>query len=210
MSELHLILVGSPRVRGASARFATKLAHALETASSNEGDPPVLVEQFSVAERLVSGCLGCGFCDAKPVCVIDDDMVRLYRLLDQASAVHVVCPVYFSGVPAQFKAVIDRLQLCYQTLRRDRESGAPRPPKRPMALYLFGDGGDPHGHSAAESEVRSAFAVAGFALTRIHSFIGKDKSLQSLHFLRDARDVALHSTRLDPNHFESRQGSDRR
>lgn len=45
--------------------------------------------------------------------------------------------------------------------------------KRPAALHVVGEGGDPHGYDALVSEVKSALAVAGFRLERVFDWVGK-------------------------------------
>ncbi len=69
-------------------------------------------------------------------CVIDDDMNEVRKHLDAADELIVVCPVYFAGVPAQMKALLDRLQPYYYTDLRTR-------PKRPAVIHVVGAGGHP-------------------------------------------------------------------
>ena len=110
-----------------------------------EGDP--LLPQETVAE---SGALF-------HHCVIDDDMNEVRKHLDAADELIVVCPVYFASVPAQMKALLDRLQPYYFTGLRTR-------PKRPAVIHVVGAGGDPHGFEPLIGTVRSALSVVGFAV----------------------------------------------
>ena len=57
--------------------------------------------------------LPCQACGPDPVagggwCIYHDDMDRVYEALERATGILVATPVYFSGVSAQLKAVIDR------------------------------------------------------------------------------------------------------
>jgi NAD(P)H-dependent FMN reductase len=57
--------------------------------------------------------LPCQACGPDPVpgggwCLYRDDMDRVYAALERATGILVATPVYFSGVSAQLKAVIDR------------------------------------------------------------------------------------------------------
>ncbi len=99
-------------------------------------------------------------------CVIDDDMTEIYELIDTADELIVVSPVYFAGPPAQFKALIDRMQLYFWT---DLRKG----PKRPATLHVIGEGDDPYGFDPLVGIVRSAFSTAGFQLERILDWVGK-------------------------------------
>ncbi len=57
--------------------------------------------------------LACQACGPDPTggegyCIYHDDMDRVYKLLERATGVLVASPVYFSGLSAQIKLVIDR------------------------------------------------------------------------------------------------------
>jgi len=58
----------------------------------------------------IAGCLECGGCDETGACVIRDDMDRVYAELLTVDAIIMAAPVFFYGVPAQLKALIDRCQ----------------------------------------------------------------------------------------------------
>lgn len=164
-----LLICGSVRRRGVSARYADELAARLEGAGAR-------VTRWSTADRDVADCIGCAACrpneaacfasDARhAACVIDDDMGDLYRLLDAADEVHLVCPVYFAGPTGRFKCVLDRLQPYWEwrigpSARLDRS----REVKRPVHLHVIGAGDDPFGYDALVSIVRSAFGSAGFTV----------------------------------------------
>lgn len=174
----RLILVGSPRTQGRSASLADTL---FETCIDECPEDELFLVPISEIE--VGPCVGCDGCrelcdvilkndDGQEIvvqrhrCVFDDDMQTVYDLMDDADEVMVVCPVYFSGTPGIFKCLLDRLQPYYWS---DFRKG----PKRPATLHVVGEGGDPHGHQALVSEVRSALAVAGFQLTRVLNWVGK-------------------------------------
>ena len=173
----RLILVGSPRTEGRSAHLAEMLFEA--NIDEFPGDELFLVP---ISEVDVGPCIGCDGCREKSEvivkddsgeevslwkhrCIFDDDMQTVYDLLDDADEVVVVCPVYFSGAPAPFKCLLDRLQPYFWS---DMREG----PKRPAVLHVLGEGGDPHGFDALVSEVRSALAVAGFRLERLLDWVG--------------------------------------
>jgi multimeric flavodoxin WrbA len=78
----------------------------------NEGaaEPGLEILKFSVAERRVEPCRGCGSCDQSGQCVIVDDLEELYPLLAEARNIVVSTSLYFYDVPAKGKALIDRSQ----------------------------------------------------------------------------------------------------
>ncbi|ABK13963.1 MULTISPECIES: flavodoxin family protein [Methanothrix] len=56
----------------------------------------------------VGFCTDCGECSKGKPCPIDDDMVKIYELLQNADGIVVASPVYFGSVTAQLKAIFDR------------------------------------------------------------------------------------------------------
>lgn len=98
-----LILTGSPRKNGNTEILANAFA---EGAKKNN-----LVETVSVSDYKVMPCMGCNFCykSENNQCVQKDDMQKIYSKLVCADMLVIASPVYFYGVSAQLKAVIDRL-----------------------------------------------------------------------------------------------------
>ena len=69
------------------------------------------VELVSVADYRILPCLGCNSCYSGEGhrCVQRDDMAAIYGKLMEADTVVVASPVYFYGISAQLKALVDRL-----------------------------------------------------------------------------------------------------
>lgn len=104
-----LILVGSVRPNGNTQALAQACADGARAAGHQ-------VEVISVADYHVHPCTGCEGCSRHPgnQCVQQDDMQKIYPKLLWADVVVAASPVYFYGVSAQLKAVIDR---CHTPLR---------------------------------------------------------------------------------------------
>ena len=83
------------------------------------------VEILSVADYQVNPCLGCNACFQRPgnSCVQQDDMQRIYPKLRDADMLLLASPVYFYGISAQLKAVIDRLHTPMRDSFRIRRTG---------------------------------------------------------------------------------------
>ena len=58
----------------------------------------------------VTPCLGCGTCEKKGYCPIDDTMQEIYFMMQRADIIVMATPIYFYGPTAQIKAIIDRTQ----------------------------------------------------------------------------------------------------
>ena len=67
-------------------------------------------EILDVARKNIAPCQECGACERKGFCPFDDDMQEVYPLLRRADLIVMATPVFFYGVTAQLKALIDRSQ----------------------------------------------------------------------------------------------------
>ena len=200
----RVILAGSPRAAGRSAALADALFNACIDECPGDG-----VSIVSVASTPVEPCVGCDACRAVseeplftfqegdpllPVetvvaseapfhhCVIDDDMAEVRKHLDAADELIVVAPVYFASVPAQLKALLDRLQPYFWTNLRTY-------PKRPAVVHVVGEGGDPHGFEPMIGTLRSALSVAGFRIETVLDWVGKIDAAGEI--LADAEEYEL-------------------
>ena len=129
-----------------------------------------------------------------------DDMKELYAQLNSADELVIVSPVYFSGAPAEFKVLLDRMQPYYL---RNRALGVEKAAYKPAILHIVGEGGDPHGFKALASEVKSAFSQAGFAVSRVLNWVGcinEDGSI--LHDPCDIEDAVFDDERTHEAHSE--------
>ncbi len=124
-----LILFGSPRKHG---HTATLLDAFLETWS---GD----VERIDAFRTPVRSCVDCRACwkTETPRCAIDDEMQRIYRLIDEADRFVIATPVNFYGFPAPLKAIVDRCQ-CYWAHMRFQKGSAIREGRKAGAILVGG------------------------------------------------------------------------
>ena len=98
-----VVLSGSPR-KGANTD--TMVDAFAETA--REGGHTV--EVVRVANKKISGCLGCKYCFAhEGTCVQKDDMVGVIEAIKVADMVVFASPIYWFDITAQEKTVIDRM-----------------------------------------------------------------------------------------------------
>ena len=97
-----LILSGSPR-RGGNTEL---LVEAFVKGASQKHH----VEVVSVHDYKVNPCMGCNACfkNKNNACIQKDDMPLIYEKMAVADMLVIASPVYFYGLSAQLKAVIDR------------------------------------------------------------------------------------------------------
>lgn len=129
---------------GCSPRSGGNSDGLLEAALAGAREAGAQVQQLVLREMTIAPCRHCGGCsDGSGNCVVQDDMQRLYEPLRRADRIILAAPVFFMGLPAQAKAMIDRCQPLW--VRRNlglpvAEADHPR-----AGLYL-GVGGSDMGH----------------------------------------------------------------
>ena len=96
-----LVLTGSPRKRGNSNTLADKFAEGAKEAGHE-------VLRFDAAQKNVHPCVACNHCGMDGPCVFDDDFAFVREHLPGADCVVFATPMYYFGVSAQLKAVVDR------------------------------------------------------------------------------------------------------
>lgn len=98
-----VVLVGSMRKGGNT----DLLAQAFAEGAGKHND----VEIVSVVDYKVNPCIGCNSCFTRKEnkCFQNDDMSIIYEKLKRADIVVIASPVYFYGISAELKAIVDRL-----------------------------------------------------------------------------------------------------
>jgi multimeric flavodoxin WrbA len=105
-----LIITGSPR-RGGNTDI---LAKAFADGAGKDND----VEIISVCDIKVAPCIGCNTCFTREgnKCFQKDGMEKIYDKMANADMLVIASPVYFYGVSAQLKNIIDR---CHTPMRKN-------------------------------------------------------------------------------------------
>lgn len=95
-------ITGSPHKNGTSAYLADHFIRGAEEQGHQ-------VFRFNAAFEEIHPCLGCDRCGTTGKCVHQDSMEKLTPHLLEADMVVFVTPLYYFGMSAQLKTVIDRL-----------------------------------------------------------------------------------------------------
>lgn len=162
-----------------SARAGGNTDYLLDAVLEQVDEQKSTVHRVYARELAVEGCRACGGCDHTGRCVVRDEMQSVYPLLVNADALIVAVPIYFYGVPAQLKALIDRCQACYNMRRLDR------------AAYPPG-----YGHLIAVGATKGRRLFDGIRLTMRYFFdaIGKDYGQELLaRAIDEAGSVRAHA-----------------
>ena len=102
-------LQGSPRKKGNTAKVLEWVKEELERSGHQ-------FESIYLTSKKVSPCLACAKCKDKPDeigCVQKDDAIEILEKMAASDVVIFATPLYFWGVSAQLKAIIDRTYSLY-------------------------------------------------------------------------------------------------
>jgi len=99
-----LAIAGSPRRGGNTDRL-------LDEAVSGAASRGALIKQITLSDLEIAPCQHCDGCiQTRGICAISDDMEWIHQDLRDYDRFIFAAPVFFMGVPAQAKAMIDRCQ----------------------------------------------------------------------------------------------------
>ena len=96
-----LVITGSPRKNGNSNTLADSFIKGAQEAGHS-------VVRFDSAFKKVHPCIACNKCGMNGECVFKDDFEFIRDNIVDADAVVFATPMYYFGISAQIKAVIDR------------------------------------------------------------------------------------------------------
>ncbi|MEW5946265.1 MAG: flavodoxin family protein [bacterium] len=152
MAKRALAIMGSPR-RGNTHVLLEETIRALR-------EDGVEVERVEPARMKISPCRECSSCRETGVCINDDDMQAVYAWLLECDCLIIASPIFFMGLPAQMKALVDRCQALWSRtayLRRPLfENG--RPPRAGAVILVSGTKGEKL-FDGALATVKSVFKI---------------------------------------------------
>jgi len=96
-------IFGSPRRDGNTELLLNEALKGAEKGSAG-------VERLYLSDFTITPCKECHGCDDTGNCVILDDMEKIYPKLLEADVIILASPIFFYGVTAWAKALIDRSQ----------------------------------------------------------------------------------------------------
>ena len=112
-----LILEGSPNSNGSSNMLAEEFIKGAEEAGHE-------VTAISVVHSKVSPCTGCVSCGYNGPCVQKDDMEHIRKEILGADMLVFVTPLYYYGMSAQLKILVDRFCAINGSIQRKKMKSA--------------------------------------------------------------------------------------
>lgn len=96
-----LVLKGSPNKNGSSNLLAENFTKGAVEAGHT-------VEEIDAAHANIQPCTGCVHCGYEGSCSLSDDMDKFRKMILDADMLVFVTPLYYYGMSAQLKTLIDR------------------------------------------------------------------------------------------------------
>lgn len=118
-----LVITGSPRKNGNSNTLADNFIKGAQEAGHT-------VVRFDSAFKNVHPCIACNKCGMNGECVFKDDFEFVRNNIVDADIVVFATPMYYFGISAQIKAVIDRFYAINGQIHR---------PKKAVLLMTYAD-----------------------------------------------------------------------
>ena len=98
-----IAFLGSPRIDGNTELLLHEAVKAIEEQGHG-------VRTFKLNYLRIKPCQDCGGCDKTGKCIINDDMNEIYDAIREADRIILASPIFFFGMSAQTKAMVDRCQ----------------------------------------------------------------------------------------------------
>lgn len=178
---------GSPRKNG-----NTELLLSETTKGIRERGHEVLI--YNLNDMNIRPCQDCGGCDKTGECIISDDMGRIYVSIREADRIILASPIFFFGLSAQAKIMIDRCQAfwCEKYLLKKPMSDGQYGKKG--LLVLVGGMKKEIGVQCAEATAKAFFRTVSVNKHDTLSFLGIDAKgavLENPDALNDAYQAGI-------------------
>lgn len=98
-----IAFLGSPRKNGNTELLLKEAIKGIE-------DSGFTVQVFNLNLMSIRPCQNCGGCNNTGICVIEDEMQQIHRAIRTADRIILASPIFFFGLSAQSKIMIDRCQ----------------------------------------------------------------------------------------------------
>lgn len=132
------------------------------------------VVEFALNRMNIRPCQNCGGCEKSGCCVIADDMKDIYTAIRESDRIILASPIFFFGLSAQAKIIIDRCQAFWcekYLLKRPIPAG---PYGRKGLLLLVGGMKKDVGIQCAGATATAFFRTISVPEHDVLSYLGTD------------------------------------
>lgn len=110
-----LVLTGSPRTNGNSNTLAESFIKGVTENGHN-------VFRFDAAQHNILPCIACNSCGMNGPCIHNDDFALVRDHIIKADCIVFASPMYYFGISAQLKTVIDRFYAINGQIHKPKKS----------------------------------------------------------------------------------------
>ncbi|NTU43415.1 MAG: flavodoxin family protein [Nitrospirales bacterium] len=180
---------GSPRVEGNSDILLKEALRPLEDAGHE-------IRLFHLNGMSIKPCQDCGGCEKTGKCIIRDQMDEVSEAIREADRIIVASPVFFFGLSAQTKTMVDRCQAFWcekYLLKRPIPEG---PQGRKGLLIVVGGMEKEIGVHCSEATAKAFFRTVSVPSHETLGFLGIDAKGAILEHPTAVKDAGLAGLRL--------------
>ena len=107
-----IAFLGSPRKDGNTELLLSEAIKGIVASGDSTGREisGSAVQVFNLNLMKISPCQDCGGCDETGKCIVEDEMSQIYNAIKTADRIILASPIFFFGLSAQAKIMIDRCQ----------------------------------------------------------------------------------------------------
>jgi multimeric flavodoxin WrbA len=162
-----IAFMGSPRENGNTDMLLQESLRGIRDKVSQ-------ISVFKLNQMNIMPCQNCGGCDETGVCIYDDDMTQIYESIRSSDRFILASPIFFFGLSAQTKIMIDRCQSFWCEKYLMKKPIPEGPDKRKGFLMLVGGMKKEIGIQCAEATAKAFFRTISVPEHRTLSYLGVD------------------------------------
>jgi len=163
-----IAFLGSPRKDGNTELLLNEV---LRGAGEKSGEN---VTVFNLNRMKIRPCQDCGGCENTGECILDDGMNEIYPAIRTADRIVLASPIFFFGLSAQSKAMIDRCQSFWCEKYLLKKPITPGPYGRKGLLILVGGMKKEIGIECGNATSKAFFRTISVNEHDVLSFLGVD------------------------------------
>lgn len=180
---------GSPRIHGNTDLLLEEALKPVRAAGHE-------IVEFKLNFMTIKPCQNCGGCEKTGICIVDDPMQEIYDAIRWADRFILASPIFFFGLSAQTKAMIDRCQSFWCEKYLHKKTIPAGPGGRKGLLILVGGMKKEEGINCGEATARAFFRTISVPEHETVSFLGVDAKGDILNHPTAMKDVVEAAKRL--------------
>lgn len=162
-----IAFLGSPRKDGNTEILLNEIIKGVQALGGS-------VTTFNLNLMKIKPCQDCGGCEKTGECVLDDDMNDIYPEIRAADRIILASPIFFFGLSAQSKILVDRCQSFWCEKYLLKKTIAEGPFGRKGLLLLVGGMKKEIGVECGDASAKAFFRTISVKEHKVISFLGID------------------------------------